>query len=116
MSLRLVLRAVEACALENNVNTECTPRAVYSVLLSIDLESLAVNCDCTGLVISSYSVEILTDLTAIAALSCIILEELSEHRGLCKVVDSNYLVTFSIKHLSECKTADTTETINSNFN
>ena len=51
-------------------------------------------------------------LTAETALSGVILEKVSEHGRLCKVVDSNNFVTFCTKHLSECKTTDTAETIN----
>ena len=33
-----------------------------------------------------------------------------------EVVDSYYIVTLSAEHLTECETADTTETVNCNFN
>jgi hypothetical protein len=60
-------------------------------------------------------VETFADYSAITLLSCIILEKVSEHRGLSKVVDSNNIITLSAKHLSERETTDTAETINSNF-
>jgi hypothetical protein len=115
VSLALLLGAVEACALENNVNTESAPRAVYSVLLSVDLESLAVNSDGACLVICGNGVKILADDAAVALLSGVILEEMSEHGGLGKVVDGNYLIAGSVKHLTECETADAAETIDCNF-
>ena len=116
MSLRLLLGAVETCALENNVNADLAPGELGSVSLGIDGKGLAVNCDSALLVISGNSMKVLADYAAVALLSSIILEKVSEHGGLCEIVDSNYLITRSIKHLSECKTTDTAETIDSNFN
>ena len=57
----------------------------------------------------------LADLAAVAALSGIVLEKVSEHSRAGKVVDSDYLVALSAEHLTECQTADTTETIDCNF-
>ena len=57
-----------------------------------------------------------TDLAAVTALSGIVLEKVSEHLGIGKIVDGNYLIALCAEHLSERKTADTTETVNSNFN
>jgi hypothetical protein len=54
-------------------------------------------------------------VTVVTTLSGIVLEKVSEHGSLGKVVDSNYFVAFSAEHLAECETADTTETVNSNF-
>ena len=115
MSLCLVLRAVETCALENNVYADLAPRELSSVGLSIDFKGLAVNGDSVILVVSSYGVKILTDLAAVAALSGIILEQVSKHRGLGQIVDSYYIVACSTEHLSESQTADTTETVDCNF-
>ena len=60
--------------------------------------------------------KILTDLAAVAALSGIILEELSKHRRLGQVVDSYYIVALSTEHLSERKASDTAKAVNCNFN
>ena len=115
MSLRLLLRCVETCALENNVNTKLTPRAIVSVRLFVDLKCLTVYCDCVSLVVRCYCVLILAEYTSISALSCVILKKVSEHGRLCKIVDSYNLITLSAEHLSESKTTDTTETVNRNF-
>ena len=110
----LILRGVEAGALENNVNAELAPRAGVSVLLSVDLDFLAVNDD--GIIGSGYGVLALADLAAEGALSGIVLKKVSEHLRAGKVVDSNYFVALCVKHLTESKTTDTTETVNGNFN
>ena len=116
MSLGLLLRCIETCALENYVNTELTPRAIYSVLLSVDLQCLTVYCDCVSFVVSRNCVLVLTDNAAVTTLSCIVLQKMSEHGRLCQIVDSNNLITLCAKHLTESKTADTTKTIDCNFN
>ena len=90
---------------------EVAPRKVSRILFSENLESLTVYGDSACFVISTYSV-----CKSISALCGVVLEKMSEHRGFGKVVDSNDFITFCTKHLSECKTADTTETVNCNFN
>ena len=116
VSLALSLRGVEAGALENNVNTDLAPRKVLSVLLSVDLQGLAVNCDGVSLVVSGNRVESFADLAAVTALCGVILEQVSQHGGLRQIVDRNDLITLSAEHLSERQTADTAETIDCNFN
>ena len=126
VSLGLSLGYIETCALENNVNTELTPRKISSVGLSVDGDLLAVNDDSTGsynglAIFSIYSglninsVKVLADSAAVAALSGIILEKVSEHLRLGKVVDSYYLIALCTEHLTECETADTAETVDCNF-
>ena len=126
VSLALSLGAIEAGALENYVNAELSPGKISSVGLSVNCDLLAVNDDGAGsnnslaiLCIYSglavYGVLVLADLSAVAALSGIILEKVSEHFRLSKVVDCYYLVAISVEHLSESKTADSAETINCNF-
>jgi len=115
VSLALLLGAVEACAFENNVNADLAPGKLVCLSHSIDLEGFAVNCDGTCLIVSLYSVKTFADLAAVAALRCIVLEQLSKHRGLGKIVDSDNFVAFSTEHLSESETANAAKTINSNF-
>ena len=115
VSLCLFLRCVETGALENYVNTELAPRTIVCIGFLVDLKQLAVNCDCVSLVVRCNCVLILTEYTSISALSCVILEKVSEHGRLCKIVDSYNLITLSAEHLSESKTTDTTETVNRNF-
>ena len=79
MSLALFLRAVEAGALQNYVNTDFAPRKILSVLLGINLKNLAIYSDGACFIVSGNSVSVLTNLSAVAALSGIILEKVSEH-------------------------------------
>jgi len=58
----------------------------------------------------------LADLAAEGALSGIVLKKVSEHLRAGEVVDSNYFVALSVKHLTESKTTDTAEAVNGNFN
>ena len=100
-------------ALEYYVNTKLTPRKLSCVWLSIDSDFLTVNDD--RVVCCLYSVLALTVLASEATLSCIILKKVSQHFWRCKVVDSNYLITLCLKHLTESQTTDTAEAVNSNF-
>ena len=56
------------------------------------------------------------NLSAETALRCVILQKVGEHLGACEVVDSDYFVTFRVKHLAESQTANAAETIDSNSN
>jgi hypothetical protein len=114
VSHRLVLRGVETGAFENNVYVESAPGAILCVLASVDLDFLTVNDD--GIFGSFNSVSFVTEFAKERTLSSIVFEKVSEHLGAGEVVDSNNFVAFSNEHLTECETADTTETINSNFN
>ena len=105
----LLLGAVEAGALKNNVNAKLAPRAVSSVLLSVDFKNLAINGDGISLVISNNGV------TVITTLSGVVLEKMSEHRSLGKIVDSYDIVALCAEHLSESKTSDTAEAVNCNL-
>ena len=110
----LLLGAVEAGALQNNVNTKLAPRAIVGVLLSVDLQRLAVNDD--GIVGGLYSVLVLTQVAHEGTLSGVVLEQMSQHAGAGQIVDCNNLITLCLEHLTESKTADTAKTINSYFN
>ena len=103
----LFLGGVETGALEDNINTELTPRALSGVLDRVDLDFLAFDND-----------GILSGLNglAVSALSGVILQKMSKHFRAGKVVDGDDFVAFCTKHLAESKTADTTETVNGNFN
>jgi len=110
VSLRLFERAVETGTLENNVYAKLAPGAVVSVFFSIDLKGLAVYGNGTCFIVSGNGV------TVVTTLSGIVFEKMSKHGGAGKVVYSNDLVAFCTEHLSEGKTADTAEAINSNSN
>ncbi len=113
MSHGLVLGAVETGALENYVYADLAPGQLAGVSLSINGDFLTVNDN--GILACLYSVQILTDHTAIALLSSVILQEVCEHSGVGQVVDGNYLITLSTEHLTESQTTDTAEAVNSNF-
>ena len=52
----------------------------------------------------------------IVALSRIILQQVSQHLGAGQIVDCHDLVALGAEHLTESQTADSTETVNCNFN
>ena len=101
----LLLRAVETCALENYVDVKILPWKVCSVLLLVDLDLLTIYDD--GVIGSLYS-------TVVSAVGCIILKKVCKHLRAGQIVDCYNIITLSLEHLSECETADTTETINRN--
>ena len=126
MRLALCLRAVEAGALQNYIDSKLAPGKVGSLGHSVDCYLLAVNNDCAGsydslaiLGINSrlavYGVSVLANLSAVAALSGVVLEKVSEHLRLGEVVDSDNLVALCAEHLPEGKAADSAESVNSNF-
>ena len=104
----LFLGGIEARAFENYVYAHFFPGKVGGILFGIDLNGLAVYGD--AVFAGNNAVGIL-----ILALSGIVLQKMSQHFGAGEVVDSYDFITFGIEHLPECKTADTTETIDSNF-
>ena len=53
---------------------------------------------------------------SVSALSGVVLQQVSQHLGGGQVVDGDDLEALSAEHLTESQTADTTETIDSNFN
>ena len=98
----------------NDIDVQLAPRSILSVLDSVDLDLLAIDND--GILGSLDGVLVLADLAAEGALSGIVLQQVSQHLGAGQVVDSDDLVTLSIKHLTESQTANTTKTIDSNSN
>ena len=58
----------------------------------------------------------LADLAAVRALSGVILEQVSQHLRGGQVVDGDDFVALSAEHLTESKTANAAETVNSNLN
>ena len=125
VSHALILRSIETCALENDVDVESAPRKVSCILLLVDSDLLAIYLDVTSsflTILSERSIVerncmdgLLTDDALITTVSGIILQELSQHLRAGQVVDSNNLITGSCEHLTESQTADTAETIDSYF-
>jgi len=110
----LLLGGVEAGALKNDVNIKLAPRAVVGILFGVDLDLFAVNDD--GIIGSFNGVFALTDVTEERTLGSVVLQKVSKHFGAGEVVDSDNFITLSVKHLTESKTTDAAETVNSNFN
>ena len=110
MSLSLSLGGVETGALQNNVNTQLAPGQLGSVGLCVDGDLLAID---NNVVLAG-----LDDMTlgSVVTLSGIVLQQVSQHLGRGQVVDGDDLEALSTEHLTESQTADTTETIDSNFN
>ena len=48
------------------------------------------------------------------AMSRIVLEQISQHRRRRQIVDRNNLIALGDKHLPECETTNTTESVNRN--
>ena len=114
MSLGLLLGAVEAGALEYNVNTDLAPGQLSCLRLSVNCDLLAINDDAAFACF--YSVQTLADSAAVAALSGVVLQKLCQHLGICQIVDCYDLISLSAEHLSESQTADTAKTIDCYFN
>ena len=96
---------VESGALQNYVDIKLFPRKICSVLLGIDGDLLAVYDDCV--VCCFYG-------SVVTAMCCVIFQKVCEHLRACKIVDRNYLISLCLEHLTECKTANTSKTINRN--
>ena len=107
-----IILYIEAGALENYVDVELAPRKVLGILLSVDLDLVSVNGD--GILAGGNGVLVLADVAAVAALSSIILQEVSKHSRLGQIVDSNDIIALSTEHLTESETTDTAESINRN--
>ena len=112
VSLSLSLGSVETGALQDNVDTQLAPGQLGSVSLSVDGDLLAVDNDVVLASLDSVS----TEGSSVSALSGVILQQVSQHLGGGQVVDSDNLKALSAEHLTESQTADTTKTIDSNFN
>ena len=112
VSLSLSLGAVEAGALQDNVDTQLAPGQLGSVSLSVDGQLLAVDDDVVLASLDSVS----TEGSSVSALGGVILQQVSQHLGRGQVIDSDNLKTLSTEHLTESQTADTAEAVDSNFN
>ncbi len=121
----LCLGGVETCALENNVYLQLAPGEFCRVGFCIDGDFLTVNDDGTGsdnglsvfcedCVLIIYRVLAFTELAGETALGGVILEKMGEHFRTGEVIDGDYFVTVSLKHLTERQTADTAKTVDCN--
>ena len=77
VGLALFLAGVEAGALQHDVHVQLAPGAVGGVLLGVDLDLLAVDDD--GILGGLDGVLVFADMAAVAALSGVILEQMSQH-------------------------------------
>lgn len=118
--------AVESSALQDDVYAKFAPRELIGFWFGINGDFLAVDGDGTrdfdGLSVlfelrlfGSNGMSILSDDAGISALGCIILQEVGEHLRAREIVDGDDFVSFCSEHLTEGKTADTTEAVNCNF-
>ncbi len=108
VSLCLCLGGIEACALQNDIYADLAPGKLSCVGLSINLDLFAVDCD--GIFAEGHGFSLL-----VSALCAVILEQVCKHLGRSQIVDRDDLETLSAKHLTECQTTDTTETVNCYF-
>jgi len=58
---------------------------------------------------------VFADHAAVTLLGGIVLEQMGQHSGAGQIVDGHHIVAFSAEHLTESKTANATETVDSNF-
>ncbi len=108
MSLSFCLGGIETGALQNNIDIKFFPRKVMSICLFVDLDLGSVYDD--GMICAGYKITL-----RITSLRRIILQKISKHIRAGQIVDSDNLKAFCLEHLTECKTSDTTKTVNCNF-
>ena len=108
MRLSLCLCRVEARALEHDIDIMLTPGDLRCIRLCVDVDLLAVDRD--GVLAGLDGICIL-----IATLRGVILQEMGEHLRARQIVDCDDFIAGRIEHLTEGKTTDTTESIDSNF-
>ena len=109
MSLSLVLRGVETGALKNYIDVKLAPRKVMSISFLVDFDLMTVNND--GMIGVGNLI-----CKSITSLRRIILQKICKHVGGGKIVDCNDIKSLCLEHLSECKTTNTTKTIDSYSN
>ena len=107
VSLRLRLGGVEAGALEHDIHADLLPGKIRGVLLGVDLDLLAVDDD--G---ALFGFDLVGE--SVSALRAVVLEKMGEHLGIGQVVDGDDFIARRTEHLPERKTADPTETVDSN--
>ena len=59
--------------------------------------------------------QVFADVAAVGTLSGIILQQMSQHGGAGQVVDGDHFVALGTEHLTERQTANTSKTVNRNF-
>ena len=108
VSLSLGLAGVEAGALQDHVHAQLAPGQLSGVGLGVYGDLLAVDNDVVLAGLDGVAV-------AVIALRGIVLQQVSQHLRRGQVVDGNNLIALSTEHLTESQTADTTETVDCNF-
>ncbi len=108
MCLSLGLGCVESCAFQDYVNILFAPGEFGCIGFLVDFDFLAVHDD--GIFSSGHFVS-----QFVGSLCGIVFQQVSQHFRACQVVDCHDFVVGVVKHLAECKTSDTAETIQCNF-
>ena len=109
----LLLRCVEACALEDYVNTQLSPRQLSCIRHGIDGDLLTIDDD--RVVCGLNRVLAFTKLACKATLGCVVLEQVGQHLRAGKVIDGNYFITVCLKHLTESQTTNTAKAVDCYF-
>ena len=115
MSLCLCLAGIEAGALQHDVNAQLAPGQLSSVRHLVDDDLLAVDNDVVVFAFALMEINGVT-LRNVVALRGVVLQKMRQHLCRGQVVDGDNLVAFRAEHLTECQTADTSKTIDRNFN
>ena len=108
MLLKVGLLGEEAGALEHDVYAELSPGELLGIGVLVDADRSAVYVD--AVLAGADGIGVLITL-----LGGIVLEKMSEHGGIGKVVDGDYLITLRAEHLPERQASDPAETVDSNF-
>ena len=103
-----LFRGVESGTLQNYIYADLSPRKLSCVSFCINLNLFSVNDD--RIISCRYSVS-----QSIFTLRRIIFQQMCKHFRRSKVVDCYYLISLCAKHLSECQTANTSESIDRYF-
>ena len=113
VGLALFLAAIEAGALQHDVHVQLAPGAVGGVLLGVDLDFLSIDDD--GILGGFDRMLVFPDMTAVGALSGVILEKMGKHLRAGQVVDGDHFITLGTEHLTESQATDAAEAVNSYF-
>ncbi len=100
-------RSKETSSFKNDLYTISSPVNVSWFAFSRNFNEFAVNFKTTIFNFNS---------TVETTLSCVIFQQVCKHSWVCKVIDTRNFNTFNILDTTECKTANTTKTVNTNFN
>lgn len=96
--------------------TSCFKNDFYTIVSPVDLFWVTFCRNFNELTINFKTTIFNNNITVETTLSCIVFQQVCKHSWVSKVVNTSYFNTFNVLDTTECKTTDTTETVNTNFN